>query len=240
MSSRAEAGSMALTVGFVTSARVPQVGVKMTGLVPTAAWAGCVRAVVEAEAATGTSSSTPRATRMRMTNLRMAPLRSRHGRRARIESTAVAMVNRVYAARLRQAVLDEESGVAAGDETSKPGSDPTRRPLATRLRRYLRSPLGYAARMELGWFSSDRTKHVRLATAWVMPEPSRCVQCGICSFHCPMEIDVRRHVWRGEPVVGQPLPHLWRMREALSAWPVAVRADPAPRGIAGARAAGAA
>ncbi len=52
-----------------------------------------------------------------------------------------------------------------------------------------------------GWFTSDRAKHVALATVWVMPEPSRCVQCGICSFHCPMEIDVRRHVWRGEPVV---------------------------------------
>jgi len=37
--------------------------------------------------------------------------------------------------------------------------------------------------------------------AWVVPEPSRCVQCGICSFHCPVEIDVRRHVWRGEPVI---------------------------------------
>jgi ferredoxin len=26
------------------------------------------------------------------------------------------------------------------------------------------------------------------------------VQCGICSFHCPIEIDVRRHAWEGEPV----------------------------------------
>lgn len=26
------------------------------------------------------------------------------------------------------------------------------------------------------------------------------MQCGMCSFHCPMEIDVRRHVWRSEPV----------------------------------------
>lgn len=49
-------------------------------------------------------------------------------------------------------------------------------------------------------FASDRARHTTLATAWVMPEPSRCVQCGVCSFHCPMEIDVRRHVWRGEPV----------------------------------------
>jgi ferredoxin len=50
------------------------------------------------------------------------------------------------------------------------------------------------------WFESDRAKHEALATAWVVPEPSRCVQCGICSFSCPVEIDVRRHVWRGEPV----------------------------------------
>ena len=51
------------------------------------------------------------------------------------------------------------------------------------------------------WFKDDVTKHAILAQAWVVPEPSRCVQCGICSFHCPMAIDVRRHVWHGEPVV---------------------------------------
>ena len=51
-----------------------------------------------------------------------------------------------------------------------------------------------------GWFSSGYAKHSALASAWVVPEPSRCVQCGICTFHCPMGIDVRRHVWRGEPV----------------------------------------
>jgi ferredoxin len=50
------------------------------------------------------------------------------------------------------------------------------------------------------WFKSDRAKYANLATAWVMPEPHRCVQCGICSFNCPMGIDVRRHVWRSEPV----------------------------------------
>ena len=27
------------------------------------------------------------------------------------------------------------------------------------------------------------------------------MQCGVCSFNCPMGIDVRRHVWRNEPVV---------------------------------------
>ena len=50
-----------------------------------------------------------------------------------------------------------------------------------------------------GWFASDMAEQA-LATAWVVPEPSRCVQCGICSFSCPMGIDVRRHVWRSEPV----------------------------------------
>jgi ferredoxin len=39
------------------------------------------------------------------------------------------------------------------------------------------------------------------ATGQVVPESSRCVQCGICSFHCPIEIDVRRHAWEGIPVV---------------------------------------
>ncbi len=50
------------------------------------------------------------------------------------------------------------------------------------------------------WLRSDSARHRALVSAWVVPEPTRCVQCGICSYHCPMEIDVRRHVWRGEPV----------------------------------------
>ncbi len=50
------------------------------------------------------------------------------------------------------------------------------------------------------WFKVDRAEHAVLAEAWVVPEPTRCVQCGICSFSCPMGIDVRRYVWRGEPV----------------------------------------
>jgi NAD-dependent dihydropyrimidine dehydrogenase PreA subunit len=52
----------------------------------------------------------------------------------------------------------------------------------------------------MDFFKSDRDRHSALATAWVTPEPSRCVQCGMCTFHCPMGIDVRRHVWLGEPV----------------------------------------
>ncbi len=39
-----------------------------------------------------------------------------------------------------------------------------------------------------------------LATGFVVPESSRCVQCGICSFNCPIGIDIRRHAWLGQPV----------------------------------------
>jgi ferredoxin len=39
-----------------------------------------------------------------------------------------------------------------------------------------------------------------LVEAQVVPDSSRCVQCGICSYNCPIEIDVRRHAWQGLPV----------------------------------------
>jgi len=52
----------------------------------------------------------------------------------------------------------------------------------------------------VGFFTADREKYRTLAGSWVTPEPLRCVQCGVCSFNCPMGIDVRRQVWRGEPV----------------------------------------
>jgi len=45
---------------------------------------------------------------------------------------------------------------------------------------------------------SDR--HQALVEGWVVPEDGRCVQCGICSYNCPIGIDVRRHAWGGQPV----------------------------------------
>jgi ferredoxin len=44
------------------------------------------------------------------------------------------------------------------------------------------------------------SRHEALAEAQVVPEPTRCVQCGMCSYNCPMGIDVRGHAWRGLPV----------------------------------------
>jgi ferredoxin len=46
----------------------------------------------------------------------------------------------------------------------------------------------------------QETRRQVRAAGWVVPEPLRCVQCGICSFNCPIDIDVRRHAWLGEPV----------------------------------------
>ena len=50
------------------------------------------------------------------------------------------------------------------------------------------------------WILSDISRQRTLVGEAVTPEPSRCVQCGICTFHCPMSIDVRRAVWLGVPV----------------------------------------
>lgn len=46
----------------------------------------------------------------------------------------------------------------------------------------------------------DRARRHALVMARVISEAGRCVQCGICSFYCPISIDVRRHAWRDEPI----------------------------------------
>lgn len=51
------------------------------------------------------------------------------------------------------------------------------------------------------FFKPDITKRKILTAGQVVPDSSRCVQCGICSYNCPINIDVRRHAWLGEPVV---------------------------------------
>ena len=46
----------------------------------------------------------------------------------------------------------------------------------------------------------DRNRHAALVVGQVTPEAGRCVQCGICTYFCPINIDVRRHAWLGETV----------------------------------------
>lgn len=52
----------------------------------------------------------------------------------------------------------------------------------------------------LGLFKRDSERRSVLATGQVVPDSGRCVQCGICSYNCPVGIDVRGHAWRGQPV----------------------------------------
>jgi heterodisulfide reductase subunit C len=47
---------------------------------------------------------------------------------------------------------------------------------------------------------AEFTHHQARAEGCVVPESSRCVQCGICSYSCPAGIDVRRYAWLGKPV----------------------------------------
>ena len=47
---------------------------------------------------------------------------------------------------------------------------------------------------------SESTRRHVMTSGHVVPDSSRCVQCGICSYHCPINIDVRRHAWLGECV----------------------------------------
>ncbi len=49
-------------------------------------------------------------------------------------------------------------------------------------------------------FIEPRKKTKILAAGQVVPAPGRCVQCGICSYNCPIGIDVRAHAMRGIPV----------------------------------------
>lgn len=49
-------------------------------------------------------------------------------------------------------------------------------------------------------FRAEATRHAALSAGQVVPDSARCVQCGICSYNCPIGIDVRRHAWRGQPI----------------------------------------
>ena len=48
--------------------------------------------------------------------------------------------------------------------------------------------------------SAFLSRQEALSEAQVVPDPGRCVQCGCCTYNCPMGIDVRAHAWRGLPI----------------------------------------
>jgi len=49
----------------------------------------------------------------------------------------------------------------------------------------------------------EQLEHSRrevLTTGLVVAESARCVQCGICSYNCPVGIDIRGSVWNGRSI----------------------------------------
>ncbi len=46
----------------------------------------------------------------------------------------------------------------------------------------------------------DKAKRRAMVSAVVVAESVRCVECGICTFNCPLGIDVRTHVRLRQPV----------------------------------------
>ncbi len=46
----------------------------------------------------------------------------------------------------------------------------------------------------------DLTRYQVLSQGYVAPETARCVQCGLCSYNCPIGIDVRGHARRGRAI----------------------------------------
>jgi ferredoxin len=52
----------------------------------------------------------------------------------------------------------------------------------------------------LNSFRKNTTRQALLTSGEVVPDPARCIQCGICSYNCPIGIDVRLHAWNGAPI----------------------------------------
>lgn len=46
----------------------------------------------------------------------------------------------------------------------------------------------------------DLLKRRAMVSGRVVAEYVRCVECGICSYNCPLGIDVRAHVRQGLPI----------------------------------------
>jgi len=49
-------------------------------------------------------------------------------------------------------------------------------------------------------FRKEAVRRESLVAGQVVPDLVRCVQCGICTYSCPIGIDVRRHAWLGQPI----------------------------------------
>jgi ferredoxin len=75
---------------------------------------------------------------------------------------------------------------------------------------------------------TDQDRLRMLRDGWIASVPGRCVQCGICSYNCPMGIDVRSYSRLGLTIDD---PRCFRCGSCVSHCPrstlVAVVAEPA-------------
>ena len=53
----------------------------------------------------------------------------------------------------------------------------------------------------MSFLRQEKTRLTNRVQGQVVADRSRCVQYGICSFNCPVDIDVRGNAWTGEPVI---------------------------------------
>jgi len=51
------------------------------------------------------------------------------------------------------------------------------------------------------FFNQETSRLTTLSVGQVVTEKELCVQCGICTFNCPIGIDVRQHVWDGKSII---------------------------------------
>jgi ferredoxin len=52
-----------------------------------------------------------------------------------------------------------------------------------------------------GIFNIESSRLTALSVGQVVTEKELCVQCGICTYNCPIGIDIRKHVWEGKAIL---------------------------------------
>jgi len=50
------------------------------------------------------------------------------------------------------------------------------------------------------FFEIETNRLTALSIGLVVTEKELCVQCGICTYNCPIGIDIRKHVWEGTQI----------------------------------------
>ena len=60
----------------------------------------------------------------------------------------------------------------------------------------------------------DADRHAVLSTGQVVPDPARCVQCGICSYNCPVGIATQKPHLRARLPVDEAAERLNRFLRA--------------------------